>query len=44
MEKSIIVTTGNVTEAKTLQEFSEVMNSSSSDAVTGRASGVLGDK
>lgn len=36
--------TGNVTEVILLQELSEMMNSSRSDAVMGRASGVLGDK
>lgn len=36
--------TGNVTEVKPLQELSEMMSSSRSDAVMGRASGVLADK
>lgn len=42
-KKVSLLLTGNVREAKTLQELSEMMNSSRSDAVIGRASGVLGD-
>lgn len=43
-KKVSLLLTGNVTAVKALQELSEMMNSSRSDAVTGRASAVLGDK
>lgn len=43
-KKVSLLLTGNVTEVKPLQELSEMMSSSRSDAVMGRASGVLADK